>query len=67
MKNKFTSSFTLIEIIVVIAVIGLLAAVAVPSFMKARIKSQNNTFVQQIRLAANHQSAAGFADREIPW
>ncbi len=38
MKN----AFTLIEILIVVAIIGLLAAVGIPSFRNAQKNSQNN-------------------------
>ena len=38
MKKK-TKGFTLVEIMIVVAIIGLLIAIALPNFMKARRKS----------------------------
>ena len=41
--------FTLVEIMIVVAIIGLLAAIAVPNFVKARTTSQMNTCINNLR------------------
>lgn len=41
--------FTLIEIMIVVAIIGLLAAIAIPSFMHARAKSQATACINNLR------------------
>lgn len=47
-KNK-KSGFTLVEIMIVVAIIGLLAAIAIPSFVNARTKSQTNACINNLR------------------
>ena len=49
MKSNRKSGFTLVEIMIVVAIIGLLAAIAIPSFVNARTKSQQNACINNLR------------------
>src|SRR4051794_3044912 len=43
------NGFTLVEIMIVVAIIGLLSAIAVPGFMRARKKSQATRILNDLR------------------
>jgi len=48
--NKRRGGFTLVEIMIVVAIIALLAAIAVPGFLRARKRSQATKILNDLRL-----------------
>ena len=49
-RNRRAAGFTLVEVMIVIAIIGLLAAIAVPNFIKARTKSQKTACIKNLQM-----------------
>ena len=59
MKTNNNKGFTLVEIMIVVAIIGLLAAIAIPSFVKNRNLAQQNRCINNLRMidGAKQQAA----------
>ena len=73
--NKRRGGFTLVEIMIVVAIIALLAAIAVPGFLRARKRSQASRIINDLRLidaavdqyAIENNKATGFAVTTAEW
>ena len=67
--NKRNQGFTLVEIMIVVAIIAILAAVAIPNFIKYRQNSQAAACVsnlKQIEAAAEQAKMAGNENPKYP-
>lgn len=66
--QKRRGGFTLVEIMIVVAIIALLAAIALPNFLRARKRTQGSTIKEDLRLidaavdtyAIEHNKKPGF-------
>jgi prepilin-type N-terminal cleavage/methylation domain-containing protein len=62
-----SAGFTLVEIMIVVAIIALLAAIATPAFLRARQRAQNTRFINDMRVAAHafEMYAADYGDYPV--
>jgi prepilin-type N-terminal cleavage/methylation domain-containing protein len=73
--NSKRGGFTLVEIMIVVAIIALLAAIAVPGFLRARKRSQASRILNDLRLidaavdqyAIETNRATGFSVTIADW
>ena len=60
MKNK---GFTLIELMIVVAIIAIIAAIAIPNLLRSRLQSNESAAIGNLRTVVGSQSAFASAER----
>jgi prepilin-type N-terminal cleavage/methylation domain-containing protein len=63
MRHKQQVAFTLVEIMVVVAIIAVLAAIAVPSFIKSRHTARQNACIDNLHQIDSGKEQAAIANK----
>ena len=64
-KNNRKSGFTLVEIMIVVAIIGLLAAIAIPNFVKARTASQTSACIANLKQMSGAKATWALENKKL--
>jgi prepilin-type N-terminal cleavage/methylation domain-containing protein len=66
-RSSVRRAFTLIELLIVVAIIAILAAIAVPNFLEAQVRSKVSRAVSDMRAIATGLEAYSIDNNGYPW
>lgn len=64
--NRKTRGFTLTELMIAVSILGLVSAIIIPSFFRAKLRATNATFVANVKEAANAFEMYAWEKRGYP-
>lgn len=65
-QRRKLAGFTLLEIMIISAIVGIMAMIAVPNFIKARVTAQQKVCIKNLRSLAETKQQWGFENKKLP-